>query len=409
MISRGIRSSGSLAVVALIMLGICRCAKADGSGSSAEEVRQILESGWKSSPENYDAARQHYELGKTAAPGDVRTPYAMALVAMHCYRPKEAGEYLAETIANGKPLLPIRRAKTCLDLREKNKEAAVADLEQLIGLLAAADPSHTDAMESARWLGCIMGYLNGPGQGQLSPDQLAKLGTEIADKLKGPMGDAFTAGANQTGNQYAQFLKQLTQAHQDAKQRNETKLAEARRQNTSALANATEARASVEESYKSFQARYPQEVADNRRELGQIQSDYSFLGTTISQLQTALVAEQQKQTEQQNPNYMSQLNDNLTKARDRERQLETRASNINAWFKRMDAQDRTLSRELKKSQVLEDALTRKDKDLEKTKITENDSSTAALESKVNSLNTYADIDLEQEKARILRTYGPATH
>jgi hypothetical protein len=389
--------------IGLMALSVCRCATADDAKSPADEVRQILETGWKSSPANYDAARQHYEQAKVTAAGDVREPFAMALVAIRNYRTKDAAEYLTQATANGKPLLPIRRMKVFLELREKNKEA-VADLKGLAQALANADPAQADAPETARWLGCVFGYLNGPGKGQIPDEQVAALTTESSDKLKGPLADIVSANVNQIANQYTQLQQQLTQAHLDAKQRNEAKLEASRKENETALAEATKNRSSDEDTYNKLHDTYEQQATLKRGQLDAAQRQFAQLNVTITPLQSAINEAQQNST---NPlsAYINQWNEQLNAANLTQRRLDAQAADINAWFRKMDVDDLRLSRELKKAQSLEDARTQKAMALEKATVTDSDAATAALESKVNSITTYADIDLEQEKNRILQTYG----
>lgn len=103
-----IASRGFEIVIVLMTVGLCQGAVADDPKSPGDEVRQILESGWKPAAANYDSAKQLYEHVKATAPGDVRAPFAMVLVAIRNYRLKDAAEYLTQAVANGKPLLPIR-------------------------------------------------------------------------------------------------------------------------------------------------------------------------------------------------------------------------------------------------------------------------------------------------------------
>src|SRR5262249_30098258 len=159
---------------------------------------------------SFDDARQHYEAGKAAAPGDVRLPYAMALVALHNHNSKDAGGFLTEALAGGKTVLPIRRTQIWLGVSQGGKDVA-AHFWQLIQILATADATQADVQETAKWLGSLIGFLNGPGQSQLSAADRTKLMDEI-DTLKGPLADEVKAGIKEVGDQYNQFQRQLTQA-----------------------------------------------------------------------------------------------------------------------------------------------------------------------------------------------------
>jgi hypothetical protein len=399
-----IASRGFEIVIILMTLGMCRCVLSDDSKSPGDEVQQILESSWKPAAANYDSAKQHYEHAKAAAPGDVRVPFAMALAAIRNYRLKDAAEYLTQATANGKPLVPIRRTKIYVDVLLKNKQAAASDLKDLVRAMATADAAQADTLETARWLGCVIGYLNGPGKGQIPDDQVAALTAEVADKLKGPLADVFSANVKQIAYQYTQLQQQLAQAHLDAKQRNEAKLEASRKENETALAEATKNRTNDEESYKKLHDTYEQQGPLKRNQLDAAQRQFAQLNTTIIQLQSA-INEAQSSNNLLSNQYISQWNEQLNVANASQRRLNAQAADINAWFRKMDSDDRTLSKELKKTQSLEDARTQKSKSLEKATVTDSDASTAALESKVSSITTYADIDLDQEKNRILQTYG----
>ncbi len=392
-------------VIGLMTVGMCRCVVADDSKSVADEVRQILESGWKPAAANYESVKQIYEHVKATAPGDVRAPFAMALVAIRNYRLKDAAEYLTQATANGKPLLPIRRTKIYVDVLLKNKQAAASDLRDLVQAMATADAAQADTQETARWLGCVFGYLNGPGKGQIPDEQVTALTAEVADKLKGPLADAFSANVKQITYQYTQLQQQLTQAHLDAKQRNEAKLEASRKENETALAEATKNRTNDEESYKKLHDTYEQQAPVKRSQLDAAQRQFAQLNTTIVQLQSAINEAQSSNNNLLSNQFIGQWNEQLNVANASQRRLNAQATDINTWFRKMDSDERTLSRELKKAQSLEDARTQKAKTLEKATVTDSDAGTAALESKVNSISSYADIDLEQEKNRILQTYG----
>ncbi len=293
--------------------------------------------------------------------------------------------------------------KIYVDVLLKNKQAAASDLKDLVRAMATADAAQADTLETARWLGCVFGYLNGPGKGQIPDEQVAALTAEVTDKLKGPLADVFSENLNRIANQYTQLQQQLAQAHLDAKQRNEAKLEASRKENETALAEATKNRTNDEESSKKLHDTYEQQAQLKTSQLDAAQRQFAQLNTTIVQLQSA-INEAQSSSNPLSNQFIGQWNEQLNVANASQRRLNAQAADINAWFRKMDADERTLSKELKKAQSLEDARTQKSKALEKATVTDSDSSTAALESKVNSISTYADIDLEQEKNRILQTY-----
>lgn len=178
--------------------------------------------------------------------------------------------------------------KIYVDVLLKNKQAAASDLKDLVRAMATADAAQADTLETARWLGCVFGYLNGPGKGQIPDEQVAALTAEVTDKLKGPLADVFSENVNRIANQYTQLQQQLAQAHLDAKQRNEAKLEASRKENETALAEATKNRTNDEESSKKLHDTYEQQAPLKRSQLDAAQRQFAQLNTTIVQLQSAI-------------------------------------------------------------------------------------------------------------------------
>ena len=70
----------------------------------ASATAELLETGWKASSQRYAQAQEIYQRARQAAPGDVRVPYAMSLVAMRNSKLDEAAKYIDEAPPAKKPI-----------------------------------------------------------------------------------------------------------------------------------------------------------------------------------------------------------------------------------------------------------------------------------------------------------------
>jgi tetratricopeptide (TPR) repeat protein len=127
---------------------------------AARATAELLETGWKASSERYAQAQEIYQRARQAAPGDVRVPYAMSLVAMRNSKLDEAAKYIDEALPSEKTNFPIRRVEFWIDVQRKDKDAQKSDLRKLAEILVA-DKSAAERdsyQETAHWLGSVMGY-----------------------------------------------------------------------------------------------------------------------------------------------------------------------------------------------------------------------------------------------------------
>jgi len=398
-----IRFRASLVLSMLIWSSAHRSDATGEPSSVAAEVTQILEIGWKASPEDYSAAQEHYGQAIKIAPGDVRAAYAMALVAVRNHHRADSMKYLDAALSSGKPLLPIRRTKIWLEVMQKNKDATKTDLRELAHQLSLGDSNRADFQETARWLGTVLGYYEGPGNSQLPAADVAALEGEISNMLPVSLADSFKDGKGQAAKQYARLQEQLVDAHRQAKARNENKSEEDRKKIDSALARASEKTLLAGQQLAEFQKKFEGEVQTKQRGLDSDESDIRQLDREKQQLDDQLKNEKAKNSAQQNPTLIAQLNLQYGVAEGKQRRLIREARELSARLSALSAQNDSLSREVTKQKNLEEGLRRRSEALDKP-ATDSDAGTKVLEDNLNWITTYAPIELELEKQRILDTY-----
>ncbi len=213
-------------------------------------VGQMLDSGWKLSPENYDACQDLFSKASAAAPRDGRIPLAMALVALKQYKHDDANRYLDQVLTTnsgaGNNPQNISAREIQIWLSESKKDTAVAqsgmhDLAAAItngsstnSASSAADSTAAnqmsapsdDAKNAARWLGGAVGYFTGPAAAEMQPLGVGPLDTDMKSVLTGSLAAVYQEGKDAAAKQYAQLQKDQVAERADMKAKNAAKRAD---------------------------------------------------------------------------------------------------------------------------------------------------------------------------------------
>jgi hypothetical protein len=378
-------------LLALIVMTVCAVGSAEPPAGAPPAV-QLLNTGWKASAGNYKSAQELYGQARQDAPNDVRILYAMALVAAQNHHLPEASTYLNEGLSKGKPLLPIRRTRNWLDVRLNDKAAAKDDIRELARILSADEVSanRADYRQSARWLGAVIGYYAGPGKNQLTAADLAALDTELSSTLKDPLTAQYAEGKAAVDKQFRELQNQLTAALAQTKAANEVERIKDRDKNNATLADEINRRTRAE-----------QELSQYRQEKNADAVEYEF--DQVNRQLKLLKAHYDQLVR------WRELRDaddkNADKSRDNSAENEMRSA-ISAVQGRLGEVRRTVQEIRERSQdFISEAdrarksaiqLTDRKRQLDHP-ASAYDNATRALEAKVKSINTYAGIDLEEER------------
>ncbi len=164
--------------------------------ASRASINELLTTGWDTKPAARKAADDLYREYVEQNPGDRQALYAMALVKMQQGRYPDAAELVDQYLAGGKTDLAAWRAKSWLSMLLKNHTASLSELDKLSQLLeqdAAEDLKDEDELrareqrqqELIRYLGRMIGYLEGPADGAVTEAALAAAHRKIAARLDG--------------------------------------------------------------------------------------------------------------------------------------------------------------------------------------------------------------------------------
>jgi len=131
----------------------------------AASVVSLLDSGWKPSLAAYEATRKQYVQLRAGSPRDLRTSYAMTLVAIQHRKLREAAEFLDDALAAKPNNLRLRKARLWLLFANKDYKTALAEMPAFAKDVAAIEDSADSAeivREYAQALGELIGFAQGP-------------------------------------------------------------------------------------------------------------------------------------------------------------------------------------------------------------------------------------------------------
>jgi len=183
------------AVVALVMLLIVGPLSLYGDEARVgNAVAKLFDVGWGTSSKSAAEAERWFELAKQYEPGDRRIAYTYALVLMKHRDYKDALITIDRIIAADPKNLAAIKAKIWLDVITKNYNSTLTGIQQLsnlLGELIADEGSMEEQKEVVRYLGRIIGYLEGPVKGAISDTLLSRYEGKIADHLSGSLESIF--------------------------------------------------------------------------------------------------------------------------------------------------------------------------------------------------------------------------
>jgi hypothetical protein len=391
-----------LGLIVLAIIAAPHSSWPDEPSPAAKEVQQILEIAWKPSQDNFAAAKPHYEAAKQMAPGDVRVSYAMALVAIRNHSSADASQYLEEALQNGKSLLPIRRVAIWNEALHKNRPAIVRDIQELARVLAADEKlsNRPDYQDSARWLGIVLGYYAGPGKADMPAAEREALAADVKSKLKGSLAQPLADGTAAFQKQFDTLHDQATAAHINVLGKNvdtrNTNLQNIDAQIADAQKTATEAETQL------LQIR-AQHNAD------ELERQYNSLKHRLDELRND---QQKTQKDQDSEERHHEKGDGGIKDYSHElavtgqqiAAVEQQLAPLIGPMQQLQALSAPSQAVIAGQQMSLKSLYKKRQPLAKP-ASENDEHTNVLDAHIRSFTTYAGVDLEQEKKRILDSYG----
>ena len=171
----------------------------------AEEIKWLLNAGWRGDAVSLTHASHHLANAQTAAPGDPRPLYAWTLVQIKLGNLKQAASMMSGVVADGPDALGPRQAQIWLLADGKEYPTMLTGIMAMAVHLPRpdADAPNEEQKEAAKFLGRVFGYFTGPGAG-LVPDakweQREKL---ITENLHSTLRESFQAGRDEVAKKFA--------------------------------------------------------------------------------------------------------------------------------------------------------------------------------------------------------------
>ena len=392
---------------------VCRRSSEIGRSPApaASATAELLETGWKASSERYSQALEIYQRAKQAAPGDVRVPFAMSLVALRNLKLDEAAKYIDEALPSEKTNFPIRRVEFWIDVQRKDKDAQKSDLRKLAEILVADKlaAERDSYQETAHWLGSVMGYyaFAETGRSLLPVADRQSLDTYISGLLSGASATQFNAGKNSVEELSKTLENQLDAASQQSKDKNDAQRAADRQKNEALLSDANQQLAKAANALSQFQQQASIDKLENEQR--SLQRQLNELKDSSKRLQDLIKNHDQeedrraqkdknyrKQTDYADRNDLDQVNQLGSYALNRQREINGQLPALRNERKRLSDDVDRQNDQLKRLTSIQNNLAKAPSSA--------DGASASLQGKMKMFTTYVAMDLEQEKQRILATY-----
>ena len=161
--------------------------------SPAVAISELLSVGWDTRPEGRERAAAAYQQAVEDFPGDRQLVYAYALVRMQQRQYPEAVRLLEDYLSIERQDAQAWRAKAWLSMLMKNASASLVDLDKISQLVADEKTALTVAeqQELIGFLGRMIGFLEGPGEGAVNSSTLSAAKRKIVDRLTGTQRETF--------------------------------------------------------------------------------------------------------------------------------------------------------------------------------------------------------------------------
>jgi hypothetical protein len=422
----------ALALLAGPIVMLSPALRADDA-TTKQAIVQLLEIGWGDSFRVLEPAQEHFDLAKAAAPRDPRVPLAFAMVQIKHGKHSEAAKLLDDVLSLDRRHVPAREAKIWIDVLLKRYPSALVQIDQLGALLPAKDePGVTDDAktrhrETARYLGRLFGFFEGPAEKQLNADRVTEAKKKLLDRLSAEHREAFDAGRKAVADRFAEFfvMREQTKADEAAgqkKSQDET----AKRLNEDKAAVTADKKAVAEQAAQTRE-QLDRFLSDIDKKIAPLDKDYALLSAQGVTFRERMIDQDREigrllrladTTEDKFLAARYRLEaDRVNEARSRTtadfRLLEAQAGRVRAQLAallgerdsavaRYNAEARRLGKEQVKIAQTEKRISREE-DRNRKPPTGNTDKVHALSQKVFAFTTYEPFPLEQAKSRLLES------
>jgi hypothetical protein len=188
-----------------------------------DELAALLDLGFAARLRALGPAEERYAELQQRWPAEPRLEYAWALVQLKHRQYAEAAATLAEVVELAPDDLQARRALIWAQVMGKQHAAAVVEMDATAQRLADGAAADDEALrtETARFLGRMFGFLEGPGAGSVQSDALEVAREALEERLDATLADEVRAGRNTVLERFDELTLHQEQARDEARDEQE--------------------------------------------------------------------------------------------------------------------------------------------------------------------------------------------
>ena len=222
------RTNAKLVRAVVIVMPWTLCFTVVSSADDAVDVRMVVERlfevGWDTSFASRATTDREFNGLSPIVQSEPRIRYARALTLIKQGRQREAKDGVDTLVKTyGESITPLK-TKIWLAVLTEQYGQAMADIETLSGLLSKQPDGATKGDEyrtTARTLGLLFGYLEGPRADKVSTTTLANHQKKVQDRLDAKLQDAFREGQRDAIVLYLDLKQQYEEKENEAKRESE--------------------------------------------------------------------------------------------------------------------------------------------------------------------------------------------
>lgn len=278
---------GLLAVATVVLTGQCltQVVLADDA-PFRKALSEAIGSTWGDKAELAKAADQKFSSIDTMAPGDPRALYGHALVLMSQRRYDDALRVLDRLLADQDDHLPAWRAKIWIVTVKRNFGASLSACDRSTAILAElSDESTESATEHLRFVGRVLGFMEGPASETAGTAGREDVEARIVARLDESQRADLSAAKEDLLVKFAELISARDDSKAVAK-------AEAEETKTKLLQDVAEARVENERRAEVLQQRRDSLQAEYDGEMKKIADEDTPLRSQIASLDSDIAAEQ---------------------------------------------------------------------------------------------------------------------
>lgn len=399
----------------------------------ATEVALLLDSGWGESFRSLEPAAAYYRRARQIAPSDPRAIYAYALVQIKHGRYTDALKLLDELQGLTPDDPAAWQARVWLRVLTRQYSAALVDLERFAAVIPP-DPRSGGAeqpwLDAALYLGKMCAFLSGPLRDTVNQERLAEVRERIQAVMTGARQARFDEGYAAVDRQFTELWLKGEQTQEQAQQVEAQQKAEDAARLAAEQAAVATARSALEKQAADARARRDAELkrlegqhAELAQTLADLEAQLAVYVTRIADLDVQILRLHDLADASEDPGLRLRYQldaDRLTRIRlDEQRRaavVESQLVRQRAALASVLAQQRAVAAQFQAGldRLVREAvlLGRNEKRIRNEQreaaqpATGNTGQVRAMQAQAMSLRTYLPFPLEEEKQRLLASFGP---